>query len=142
MTRRVNVTIIARSAGTQGMSALFHRIVDPLAVGVAQRGRPEPYDKVPGGWLIAAVLDDVPGEDSLQILLDLTNVTGLTGWRFDGDAGQADAVWDERAGSAATTRPNPELAWMLIEARVPDSPDDEPAETTELVPDPPGADGI
>jgi hypothetical protein len=130
MSRRVNVTMIARADGPAGIAALFDRFLDDIGTPAADRGEPERYDKFPGCWLNAAVLEDVPGDDATEVVTRLTARTDLTGWTVTGDADLADGVWNERKGAA---EPYPELSWLLIEARPPAGADDA-AETEELVP--------
>jgi hypothetical protein len=139
MSRRVNVTVIARADGPATMAAVLNQVLSALETPVASRGEPERYDKFPGCWLNAAVVGELPGDDAQDLVARLAARLPLTGWRFSGDEDAADAVWDaDHAATAASQAPAgedggvPGATWILIEAAPP--PGDEPAQVEDLTP--------
>ncbi|MEW9526998.1 hypothetical protein [Microbispora sp. NPDC049125] len=134
MSRRVNVTVIARADGPAATAAVLDQVLSALEAPGAGRGKPERYDKFPGCWLNAAVVGELPGDDAQDVVARLAARLPLTGWHFSGDEDAADAVWDaDRAATQAGEDDGvPGARWILIEAAHP--PGDEPAQVEDLTP--------
>lgn len=132
---RVIVTVNVEAGGPEEAADAFTPLLADLGMPVAERWEPVPYDRAPGTYMVSAVLagaggdaDDAAGgggdapegaagqaaRNAREIAVRLAARARLTGWQVDGDADDAEAVWngDAQGGGAV---PYPGVTWALIE---------------------------
>jgi hypothetical protein len=131
MTRRVGLKVNVEAGSAEEVVAALSAVLADLGEPVRDRGAPEPYEKIPGTWMILADLADQPGDDATEIMKRLTGRLALGGWHFEGDADVAGAVW----GSETPSDVYAGVVWIFLESSHPS--DGTPPETRDLVPDPP-----
>jgi hypothetical protein len=144
---RVIVTAYVEAGGPEEAADAFTPLLEDLGVPVAERWEPVVYDRAPGTYMASAVLADLAddeggdreegrgrppeGPDARETAVRLAERMRLTGWQVEGDADDAEVVWngDAQPGEAA---PYPGVTWALIEVDpkrgdgddVPDGPGD------------------
>ncbi|MBO3749609.1 hypothetical protein J5X84_26320 [Streptosporangiaceae bacterium NEAU-GS5] len=108
---KVNVTADSPEEATEALEA----VLSDLGEAVRDQGDPETYWKIPGTWMVLADLADQPDDDATEVVKRLTGRLALDGWRFDGDADVAGAVWASDEPSPAY----PGVVWLFLESSHP-----------------------
>jgi len=123
---RVIVTVNVEASGPEEAADAFTPLLEDLGVPVAERWEPVVYDRAPGTYLASAVLAEIPGTgeegsgrpsgdpDARRIAVRLAGRMRLTGWQVDGDADDAEVVWNGDA-QPREALPYPGVTWALIE---------------------------
>lgn len=138
MAVKVQILIVVEAREAAEAERIVDFVAGRLSYPIAARGEVEEYPKFPDSW--EGVLHLVPlDEKPLDVVERVTAELAAVDWLIVDRGGQADGTWN-RGVSQAPVLAHPGVSWVNVWAYPPQDPNDEPAETEELIPDPPASD--